>query len=137
MCVNRGLVRSGHIRSLSFPSAILYTNCVMIELQTTQTVPLDVTDGGAIRISGSRVTLDSVIHHFKLGATAEEIAQKFPSLRLVDIYAAITYYLSHREAIESYLRSREEDAAEIRREIEAKQNTVGIREWLLARLPSR
>jgi len=109
----------------------------MIELQTTQTVPLALTEGGAIRISGSRVTLDSVVHHFKLGATAEEIAQKFPSLRLVDIYAAITYYLSHREVIETYLRGREEHAAEIRRQIEGNQDTVGIRDRLLARLPSR
>ena len=114
-----------------------YTDAVMIELQTTQTVPLELTDDGVIRVAGSRVTLDSVVHHFKLGATAEEIAQKFPSLRLVDVYAAITYYLGHREAVESYLQARDKDAAELRRVIEANQDTSGIRERLLARLPSR
>ena len=34
---------------------------------------------------------------FKEGLTAEEIVQQYPSLTLADAYAAITYYLRHRE----------------------------------------
>jgi hypothetical protein len=51
---------------------------------------LKLTQNGTIVVEGTRVTLDSVVHHFKLGATAEEIAQKFPFLQLADVYAAIT-----------------------------------------------
>lgn len=30
-------------------------------------------EDGSVRITGSRVPIDTVIYHFKLGATAEEI----------------------------------------------------------------
>ena len=82
----------------------------MIALETTLSVPLEVTEFGTLRITSSRVSLDSVVHHFKLGATAEQIAQCFPSLNLADIYAAIFYYLTHREAIEEYVRQQEAEA---------------------------
>lgn len=91
----------------------------MITVETTQTVPLTLTEDGTIRITGSRVSLDSIVHHFKLGATAEQIAQKFPSLLLADIYATITYYLNHREAVEEYLRQQEAEADVIQQRIEA------------------
>jgi hypothetical protein len=51
----------------------------------------------------SRVSLDSIIHHFKLGATAEQIVQSFPSLSLGDVYSSIAYYLTHRQEMEVYL----------------------------------
>ena len=102
-------------------------------LETTQTLPLSMTEDGTIQIKGSRVTLDSIVHHFKIGSTPEEIADKFPSLSLVDVYAAVTYYLGHREAVEEYLKEQEAAAEETRRFIEARQDTVAIRERLLAR----
>ena len=40
----------------------------MIELATMQTVPLTVGEDGVIRITGSRVTLDSIVGQFKRGA---------------------------------------------------------------------
>lgn len=88
-------------------------------LETMQIVPLTLTEDGTIRITGSRVSLDSIVYHFKLGATAEQIAQKFPSLGLADIYAAITYYLTHREAVEEYLRQQEAEGDAIQQRIEA------------------
>jgi len=109
----------------------------MTILETMQTVPLTLTEDGTIQIRGSRVSLDSIVHHFKLGATAEQIAQKFPSLPLADIYAAITYYLNHREAVEEYLRQQEAEGDAIQQRIEADpQYQVAIaelRERLLAR----
>jgi uncharacterized protein (DUF433 family) len=51
----------------------------MVALEETINMPLVVTEQGTIRIKGSRVSLDSIIHHFKLGATAEQIVQSFPS----------------------------------------------------------
>jgi hypothetical protein len=60
----------------------------MTTLKTSQTSPLRLTEDGTIRIADSRVSLDSVVHHYKLGASAEQIAQKFPALDLADIYAS-------------------------------------------------
>ncbi len=63
----------------------------MITLEQAQASPLRLADDGTICIAETRVSLDSVIHHYKLGASAEQIAQKFPALDLAEVYAAITY----------------------------------------------
>jgi uncharacterized protein (DUF433 family) len=73
----------------------------MVALESTQTVPLSAWQDGSIRITGSRVTLDSIIHCYKLGETPEQIADSFPPTPLNDIYSAITYYLTHTEAVET------------------------------------
>jgi len=39
----------------------------MVSLEETISTPLVVTEQGTIRVKGSRVSLDSIIHHFKLG----------------------------------------------------------------------
>ena len=79
----------------------------MLTLEETISMPLVVTEQGTIRIKGSRVSLDSIIHHFKLGATAEQIVQSFPSLSLGDVYSSIAYYLTHRQEIEAYMEQQE------------------------------
>lgn len=91
----------------------------MTTLEKTQTLPLRLTEDGTIRIAASRVSLDSVVHHYKLGASAEQIAQKFPDLALVDIYAAITYYLNHQEEIDAYLIQQEAEGDEVQKSIES------------------
>ncbi|MPZ67788.1 MAG: DUF433 domain-containing protein [Pseudonocardiaceae bacterium] len=96
-------------------------------------VPLLTDADGVVRVGRSRVTLDTVVAAFRTGATAEEIAQQYPSVDLVEIYAVITYYLRHRSEVEEYLRARERMAAEVRADNEARFDPVGIRERLLAR----
>jgi uncharacterized protein (DUF433 family) len=108
----------------------------MTTLDTTQELPLRLTEDGTIRIAASRVSLDSVVHHYKLGASAEQIAQKFPSLDLADIYAAITYYLNHTEAVEEYLQQQEAEGDEVQKQIESDpkyQKSAELRARLLSR----
>lgn len=108
----------------------------MTHLETTQTIPLTVIPDGTIRISGTRVNLEVVIHRYQLGATAEQIAHSFPTLLLADIHAVISYYLNHQPEVEAYLQRQAEAGVEIRRQIEASPycgNTPGLRERLLAR----
>lgn len=99
----------------------------------TQNVPLTRDDDGTIRITGSRVTLDSLIREFKDGATAEQIQEDFPSLALRDIYAAIAYYIQHTEVVEEYLRRQQADAAQTRSEIERGQSSATLRARLRQR----
>jgi uncharacterized protein (DUF433 family) len=70
-----------------------------------------------IRIKGGRLGIESVLYEYVYRAqTAEEIAQRFPTLTLEQVYAAILYYLHNKEAVSKYLaewleygrRSREE-----------------------------
>jgi uncharacterized protein (DUF433 family) len=111
----------------------MYTAIVMIELEHVQTVPLIVGEDGTIRITGSRVTLDSLVDEFKLGATAEQIQEDFPSLTLREVYGAISYYLEHEETVEEYLRNQEQDSQETRQFVESRQDSASLRERIRAR----
>ena len=100
---------------------------------SSKPVPLKFSSEGCAYVGGTRVTLESVVFHFNRGATPEEILQSFPSLRLADIYAVLSYYLHEQETVDSYLsdfRSRYEDLREQARE---KTDAACIRERLLAR----
>jgi len=84
-------------------------------------------------VAGTRVSLDIVVAAFHAGATAEEIARDYPSLRLADIYAVITYYLRHEVEVEAYLQGRKALADAVRRENEARWPNHDLRRRLLAR----
>jgi uncharacterized protein (DUF433 family) len=51
---------------------------------------------GAYRISGTRVSLDSVVYAFLNGVSPESIQDSFPVLTLEQVYGAIAYYLAHQ-----------------------------------------
>jgi uncharacterized protein (DUF433 family) len=95
--------------------------------------PLSEEPGGALRVAGTRVTLDSVVVAFDMGATAEEIVHRYPSLDLASVYEVVAYVLRHRAAIDQYLIERQQEAAEVRTEVEKQFPTDGIRARLLAR----
>lgn len=109
----------------------------MTTLDTTQTLPLRLGEDGTVRVGSTRVSLDSVVHHYKLGATAEQIAQKFPALDLADVYAAIAYYLNHVNEVEEYLRGREAEADEVQQRIESDPRYMESGACLRARLLAR
>lgn len=99
----------------------------------TQPIPLGVDADGVVRVGQTRVTLDTVIEAFSEGATAEEIAQQYPSLTLPDIYSVIGYYLDEREKVNHYLQRRRKEAQKTRQENEIRFDPEGIRDRLLAR----
>lgn len=105
----------------------------MATLTTTEIIPLEIDEDGVIRISQTRVTLDTVITAFKDGATAEEIAQQYPTVLLADVYYVIGYYLHKKDEVETYLEKRNKEADELQNQMEARFNPVGIRERLTAK----
>ena len=56
------------------------------------------------RITGSRVSLDSVVYDFLSGLSPESIADNYDTLTLEQVYGAITYYLAHRTEVDAHLR---------------------------------
>ncbi len=96
-------------------------------------VPIHTDADGVVRVAGTRVTLDTVVNAFENGATAEEIAQQYPTVPLVDVYSVITYYLRHKPEVEAYLEGRESLAERVREEVERRLPSADIRERLLAR----
>jgi uncharacterized protein (DUF433 family) len=106
---------------------------IMRQLTFTQTAPLNQDADGAVRVTGSRVTLDTLVAAFKKGATAEQIQDSFPSLSLRQIYGAIFYYLDHQADVEEYLNERQAEADAIRHEIESRPEYAEFRERLRQR----
>lgn len=100
---------------------------------TTDPTPLVTDTEGVVRISKTRVTLDTVVTAFMEGATAEEIVDQYPSLQLADVYSVIGYYLRHKAEVDAYMMERQRRAAEVRQEVEQRFNPVGVRDRLLAR----
>jgi uncharacterized protein (DUF433 family) len=102
----------------------------------TELIPLHVDADGGIRVSGTRVTLDTLVAAFAEGATAEEIAQQYPALKLADVYSVIGYYLRHPAEVQSYLQQRQQRVETVRRQNESRFDPAGIRERLLSRRAS-
>ena len=66
-------------------------------------------EGDVYRITGSRVSLDSIVYAFWNGETAETIGQSFPVLTLEQVYGAIAFYLAHKEEIDRHLEQQRTD----------------------------
>jgi uncharacterized protein (DUF433 family) len=105
--------------------------------ETIETIPMVTGADGAIRVSGTRVTLDSILLAFDDGATAEEIAEQYAAVPLADIYCLIGYCLRHAGEMEEYLGRRRRESLEVRQQNEARWRPDGVRERLLARRPNR
>jgi uncharacterized protein (DUF433 family) len=90
-----------------------------------------------LRIAGTRVTLDSVVIAFDLGATPEEIVQRYPTLNLASVYAVVAYVLQHRDSVNAYVAEREKRTTEVKAEVEKRFPPDGLRARLLARRAER
>lgn len=64
---------------------------------------------GAYYITGTRISLDSVVLSFRRGDSPEAIQSEFPLLKLAQIYGAIAFYLDHQATIDKYLTQQEQE----------------------------
>jgi uncharacterized protein (DUF433 family) len=64
--------------------------------------------GGRLRIAGTGVSVRRIAGWYKLGQSAEEIADQYGHISLAQVYAALAYYHANREQIDAELA--EEDA---------------------------
>lgn len=91
----------------------------MTSLVAAEPIPLRLDEAQVWRVGATRIPLDTVIACFEQGETAEEIAQSFPTLKLDDVYAVLTYYLRHPADVREYLDRRAAEAASVRERIES------------------
>jgi uncharacterized protein (DUF433 family) len=91
-----------------------------------------VEEGGVVRVGPSRISLDLVVEQYENGMTPEDMARAYETLVLADVYAAIAYYLRHRDEVRAYLKRREDEAEALKAKIEADVPPVS-REELLTR----
>jgi uncharacterized protein (DUF433 family) len=78
------------------------------------------TPQGGWRITGSRISIDAIVHDYWQGRTPEAIREDFPTLSLEQIYGAIAFYLGHREEIDRYLVEQEARWEQLRQESEVR-----------------
>lgn len=75
---------------------------------------------GAYRISGTRISLDSVVYGWLSGQSPESIVDSYPVLTLEQVHGALAYYLAHQEEIEQYLHQGEAEFETLRQELSRK-----------------
>ncbi len=105
----------------------------LLETLEPKAPPIRMDESGTHRIGNSRVTLDSIIYHYRNGASPEAIQDSFDSLTVDEVYGAISYYLNNCMVVEEYLIVREADAENIRSEIERKNPSEAWRMRLFNR----
>lgn len=110
---------------------------VLEQKPVTLAVPLWEEPAGVLRIGKSRVLLELVIRAYQRGVSPQEIVRMYDSLALGDVFAVIAYYLAHPAEIDEYLRTCDEEAATVRRQIESSQPPGPDKEELLARAKRR
>jgi uncharacterized protein (DUF433 family) len=86
-----------------------------------------------IRVKGHRIDIQTILFDYLDGLTPEEIALRYPTLSLEEIYATLTYYWHKQTEIDAYLQAAEAHEACMRREQELNPPPVVQRLRELAR----
>jgi len=63
----------------------------------------DFLDRDDIRIKGTRVGIETVLLEYFNAMSPEEIAIRYPTLTLEQVYATITFYLHNQHEVDRYL----------------------------------
>ena len=98
-----------------------------------QPLPIRLDEDGVLRVSGTRVTLDTIAAAFNAGATPKEIALGYDSVPLEDIYLVLGYYLRNRSEVNAYFAERRQQGEGMQREAESRLQWSELRARLVAR----
>lgn len=81
-----------------------------------------------IRIKGHRIGIEDVLYEYIHNAmTPDELAVRFPTLTLEEIYATLLYYVRNKADIDRYLTERLAHEAHMRAEQEKNPTPVMLR----------
>ena len=88
----------------------------------------DFLDPYDIRVKGHRIGIETILFDYVHNTmTAEEIAKKWATLSLEQVYATILYYLSNKDKLDAYLTGLIEYGRHIREEQERNPTAVMVR----------
>jgi len=54
-------------------------------------------------VSGTRVSLDSLVYLYREGMSAESMVESYPSVTLEQVHGALAFYLANQKVIDAYL----------------------------------
>ena len=70
-----------------------------------------------IRVQGTRVGIETILtDYLELGLFAEQIAARYPTLSVEQVYATLTYYWRNRAQMDVYLRTIDQELERQRRQ---------------------
>ncbi len=79
----------------------------------------DLLSDSDIRLKGTRIGIETIIlDYLELGLSPEQIAVRYPTLSLEQVYATLTYYWRERPEVENYLERISKELARQRAEQE-------------------
>ena len=106
----------------------------MLATPVSLDVPIWTDEHGRVRVRGTRVLLELLIHAYHAGESAEGIVDMYPTLALSDVYGVLAYYLVNRASVDSYIAESDATSDAIQRQIEANYdaNTLALRARLQA-----
>lgn len=105
----------------------------MIDEFEVVTVPLETNSQGVVRVAGTRVSLNSIIHAYNEGATAEEIVLRFPTCTIDKIYTILSWPLNHPQEVADYLVTQSQQKQQLAAEIKRTYPSANLRDRLLTR----
>ncbi len=76
------------------------------------------------RLTGSRVSLDSIVYDWWNGLSPESIVENFETLTLEQVYGAIAFYLAYREEVDAQIRRHREKFDKLLEESRAKHSDL-------------
>lgn len=82
--------------------------------------------GGRLRIAGTGVSVRRIAIWYKLGNTAEEIAERIPHLSLAQTHAALAYCHANREQMDAEIAAERAEAERLEREYIPMRNKDSI-----------
>ena len=91
-------------------------------------VPLTQDQHGSIRVTASRVTLDTIVHRYQIGDTVEDIHDGFPTVSVAQIKAVLGWYHNHQAEADEYLEAGEAEADRLQKEIESRPEYIALSE---------
>ena len=101
-------------------------------------IPLEKNEQGVIRVLGTRVSLDSILHaYYNEGAIPEEIVMRFPTCSIENIYTIISWVLNNPDFVTKYLAAQSAKRQQLEQEIKQLYPSSGLRERLVARSRQR
>jgi uncharacterized protein (DUF433 family) len=99
-----------------------------------ETAPLRIHYAGTIYVGETRIPIDTAVEAYLKGHSAEEIVEQYPTIKIGDADAVITYYLRHQPEVDAYLEARRVKAEQVRRDYETRfPSKAGLRVRLLAK----
>ena len=66
-------------------------------------VPLTQDERDSIRVTGSRVTLDTIVRRYQVGDSVKRIHSGFPTVSVAQIKAILDWYHQHQAEVDEYL----------------------------------